>query len=334
MKRFQTRFFILMAGIIIFGCGKPNDPESFYTSGGYTIITKFQTPANAQDVIVRDTICYIAQGEGGLLAVSIKDPLNPKILSMITKDVRGYSRRIDRKDDHVYLAAGTFGVNVVNISDPHVPFVSASNVQMKPAKDVVVVDNYLFCAVSEQGINIAELSTPGYPDIRGVTVTNGYANGIAVNAQKTLMFVACGELGLSIYDISNFDEGWNVYPLAGWTDTPGYAEAVALYEEKSIALVASGSAGLYMIDYSDLNNLKTIAIYNSGGSAYDMICRGNLVFLTAQRGGIHVLDISDVRNPQVKARLFMKQAMGLDADNKYIYVADNNDGLIIISMPD
>lgn len=325
---------ILIAVILTAGCGKPNDPESFYTSGGYTIINDFKTPANAQDVTLMDTLCFIAQGEGGLLVVNVKDPLDPKIVSVTTENVRGYSRRIARKDQFVYLSAGTFGYTVADISDPYHPAVTASNLNMKPAKDALIDGNYMYCSISEQGVNIAELSVPGFPDIRGNIITNGYANGVAVNSDKTLMFVACGEMGISIYDISVFDDGYGAYPLLAWHDTPGYAEAVILNEDKEVALVAAGSAGMLIIDYSDLNHVKTKATYNSGGSAYDMICKGNTVYLSSQRGGFHIVDITDVSNPVAKGRLFMNQSMGFDMNEKYIYVADTNDGLIIISIPD
>jgi hypothetical protein len=296
-------------------------------------VKHFQTPANAQDVLVHGNLCYLAQGEGGLIIINVQDPSNPQIVSFLTESVRGYSRRIDIKDSIVYLAAGTFGFSVVNISDPQTPAIVVENLNMKPAKDAEIVDNYMFCAVSEQGIEIADISNPGLPDIRGNTKTNGYANGIAVNGARTLMFVACGEMGLNIYDISNFEDGYGTYPLVGWLDTPGYAEAVTLYEEKSVALLAAGSSGLLIIDYSDLNNLKFVGAYNSGGSAFDMVRDGDLVFLSAQRGGFHIVDISTLNSPQAIGRIYMKEAMGLDMNEDFIYVADPDDGLIIISRP-
>jgi len=322
-----------MAAVLITGCGKPNDPESFYTSGGYTIVKQFQTPANAYDITLKDTLCYVAQGEGGLLIVNVKDPLNPKIVSVTTENVRGYSRRITGHGNHVYLSAGTFGYTVVDVNNPQIPSVTASNLHMKPAKDALIFDNYMFCSVSEQGVYIAELSVPGYPDIRGNIFTNGYANGIAVNSDMSLMFVACGEMGLSIYDISDFQDGWGTYPRVAWLDTYGYAEAVVLNEEKEVALVASGSAGMYIIDYSDLNNIHTSSIYESGGTAFDLICKGNTVYLSAEKGGFHIVDISDVSEPQAIGRLYMKQSMGFDMNDNYIYVSDPNDGLLIISIP-
>lgn len=333
MKPSNPLYFIWAAILLIASCGKPKEPESFYNSGGYSIIKHFQTPAYAQDVALHDTLCYIAQGEGGLLVVNVKNPENPQIVSVTTQNVRGYSRRIARKDNFVYLSAGTFGYTVVDVSNPYAPSVTASNLNMKPAKDALIDNDYMFCAVSEQGVYLAELSNPGYPDIRGNIFTNGYANGIAVNSDRTLMFVACGEMGLSIYDISNFEDGYGSYPRVAWIDFPGYADNVVLNEQKKVALVASGSAGMYIIDYADINNVQIVGVYNSGGNAFDLICKGNLVYLSAQRGGFHIIDISDVRNPVAKGRLYTKQAMGLDMNDRYIYVADPNDGLLIISIP-
>jgi hypothetical protein len=333
MSSVRTLTLLLLTAVLLYGCGKPNDPESIFNSGGYKIVTRYQTPANAQDLTIQDTLCYMAQGEGGLLILNIKNPAQPQFVSVTTDNVRGYSRRIVRKESFVYLAAGTFGFTGINISNPLNPIVTVSNLSMKPAKDAVIVDEYLFCATSEQGVSIAELSNPAIPDIRNFMRTNGYANGIAVNANKSLMFVACGEMGLSIFDISNFEEGFGTYPTLSWLDTPGYAEAVILVEEDSLALIAAGSSGLFVVDYSDLQNVRIVGSYSSGGSAYDLIYNNKRVYLTAQRGGLHILDITNPTTPRVLGRLDLKQAMGLEMDDTYIYVADNVDGLVVISKP-
>ena len=69
-----NRLFILLIGILtITSCGRPNDPETLkhYESAGYKLVSRFPTTGNTQDVLVKDTLAYIAQGEGGLVIVDI-----------------------------------------------------------------------------------------------------------------------------------------------------------------------------------------------------------------------------------------------------------------------
>ena len=81
----------------------------------------------------------------------------------------------------VYLSAGTFGLSVVDITNAINPEVTVSNLNVKPAKDITVFGDYLFISTSEQGVRIAEVSNPRTPDIRERTLTNGYANGVAIS---------------------------------------------------------------------------------------------------------------------------------------------------------
>lgn len=333
MKTKGLILLLVVATVFIFGCGKPNEPESIFNSEGYTIVKKYPTVAAAQDVVINGNLCFIAQGEGGLQTVNVLDHSNPSSLSFITDGVRGYSRSIAYYDNHVYLSAGTFGFTSVNVSNPDTPVLTAANINMKPAKSAFVLDNYMFCAISEQGVQIAELSSSGLPDIKSKTKVPGYANEVIANSDKTLMFVACGEMGLSIFDISDFQEGYGTYPSVGWIDTPDYVWSVAIAEDSKLAFVASGTAGLQIIDYSVISDIKVVGTLVTDGKANKVKYADGLVYMSAEKGGFYVINVDDPANPIAKARLGLTQAMGFDIDSKYIYVADDVDGLVIISKP-
>jgi hypothetical protein len=337
MKMNKLSIWLLSGLILLIGCGKPTDPETLIPddiSGGYKIVKIFPTPGFAQDVLKKDSLLYIPQGEGGLLIVSINDPQNPKIVSQTTEDVRGYSSKIAMKDSAVYLAAGTFGVTVVNAANPDTPFVTVSNLGMKPARDFHVFGNYMFTAVSEQGINICDISYPTEPDIRGGITTIGYAYGLTTSADSNYLFAACGEMGMSIYDISDFQEGFGTYPIVGWCDTPGDAEAIIIDDEKSIAFMACGTGGLQILDYSDTSDIFIAGSYDSIGYAKDLLYTGDLVYLTTETYGLQIIDVSDITRPVLKGIVLTSFAQGLTMDDKYIYLADETEGLIIISIPD
>ena len=329
-------FLLLLSIFILIACGKPSDPESLnsQTTGGYSVLSRFSTPAYAQDVVVEDNLAYIAQGEGGLIIIDISDPENPQTISVTSKNVRGYCSKIAKRDSAIYLAAGTFGINVINVSNIDTPVLSVPNLGMKPAKDFHIMGDYLFTSISEQGVGICEISYSTQPDIRTEFKTIGYARNMITTADNLFLLVACGEMGLSIYNISDFQEGYGDYQLAGWKDTPGYAEDVAVFDEEDIAFLACGTAGLQILDFSDTANIFIAGFYDGGGYAKELIYENGLIYMVTETYGLQVIDVSLVSNPKLVGSVGSEYALGVDADENYIYIADEEEGLIVVSKPE
>src|SRR5512145_2917221 len=110
-------FYLILVSVlfIINGCGKPSDPESLKPGdAGYKIFSRVQTSGFANDVLKNDDLLYVAQGEGGLIIYNVADPANPLLVSTTTQGLRGYAGKIAIKDSVVFIAANTFGINVVN----------------------------------------------------------------------------------------------------------------------------------------------------------------------------------------------------------------------------
>lgn len=335
MRIFRISFFLFSGlTLLVAGCGKPNDPDSNHPNyGGYRIVQIFKTTGYAQDIVKDDHFLYVAQGEGGLLVADATDPLQPVVASVTTKNVRGYSTNIVKKDSVVYLAAGTFGVTTIDVANPDDPIVTVSNLNMKPARGVHVMGEYLFAAVSEQGVVIADISYPTQPDIRSGFTTPGYARGLTTTSDSALLLVACGELGLVIYNISDFQNGYGTYPQVGWVDTPGYTEEVILKKDQPIAFAACGNSGLQVIDFSDTTNIFITGSFFQRGYAKDILYQNNRVYLAVRSFGVQVIDVTNVKSPSLIAEIPTKYAIGLAIDERYLYVADEEQGIVIISIP-
>jgi len=334
MKMYKLYFVLLIALFFVMSCGKPTDPESLNPGGdgGYKIVSRLQTTGYAQDLIKKDNMVYIAQGEGGLMVVDVTIPSSPQTVSITAKKVRGYSSKIDMKDSVVYLAAGGFGVTVVDVADPYNPYVTVSNSQMKPAKSLHIFNSYIIVGLSEQGFIISDITNPAHPTTCDDTEVPGYAQGITTTADSVLLLVACGEVGLSILDITNFQQGWGIFPLITLCDTPGYANDVVI-DDKSHAYLACGAAGLQIIDFSDTANVYVVGAYDGDGYAKDLMLRNNKIYLSTEKGGLQIIDISNPTNPTLLGIVETEYALGLDMDDNYIYLADEEEGLIIISIP-
>ena len=320
--------------IFLVSCGTPNEPESIVGGdGGYKIVCKFSTAGYAQDVVVSDTLAFITQGEGGLTIINIANRRSPYELSSVTQNLKGYSNKVALKDSVVYISAGSFGASVVDAADPKVPVITATNLALKPAKGFDVWENFLFTAVGEYGFKISEIGYPTQPDIRGETSTPGFAQGVHVSPDRNYLLVACGEMGFSLFDISELQTGWGTYPMTSWVDINGYAEDVVAHPTLSYAYLACGTGGLFIVDYSDTADVKIVSSYSTGGYAKELVYQNNKAYVTTGLRGLQVFDVSNIYAPVRIGTVQTDYAKGLAADDRYIYVADEDEGLVIISIP-
>jgi hypothetical protein len=265
--------------------------------------------------------------------MNISDRRNPKEIATVSENLKGYAYKILKKDSAVYLAAGNFGVSVVNVADINNPKAGLTNLGIKPARDMILHKNYLLTSISELGVNISETSYSTEPDIRGGIVTPGYARGLCTTPDSNYLLVACGEMGMAIIDISVMSNGFGYYPKVGWEDTDGYAMDITCHPEMPIAYLACGTGGLVIIDYSDTTDLKIKSIYDTGGYAKEIEYRDNKIYLTTETRGLQIYDVSDITRPAKIAEVETNYAMGLCLDDKYIYIADQIEGFIIVSIP-
>lgn len=332
--------YMLLLGVIITSCRKPTDPESLTNpagTGGYKIVKKYQTPGFAQDVIKKDNLLYIAQGEAGLLILDITDIQNPTIIASDVNNARGYSKKISMKDSMVYLAAGSYGVTSINVSNPAEPVALSYNNDMKPAKNTFVFGDYLFVSVSEDGGLISKFDEILVPNTRGKLKLSGYIQDIVVASDSNYAFAACGEVGLSMCNIKGFidEQGYGNYYRTAWCDVPGYTESVVLNEQKSLVYTACGTAGFHIIDYSDTTNMHIAGSLDEGGYAKEIYYdeANEIVYLTAELAGLQIIDVKDATNPKLIGEIETEFALGVTIDDEYVYVADEDEGIIIISKP-
>ena len=324
---FKTIVTIIIAALLVVSCGEPNNPEDY--TGGYKIVKKVVTHGDANDVVVDGNYAYIAQGEGGLAIIDISNPSNALLVKNVS-GLDGYSTKLVKKDNVVFLAAGTSGFNRVEVSDPSNPNGIPQDINGKLV-NLHLMGNYLATSLSERGFNFYFIRDGFKPVDRRRSYpvnTDGFTNGITTTMDESKLFAATGEMGLSLYDISIFDLGYGDYPLMSKVDLPGYAESVVLDDSKNIAYVACGNKGIQVVDYSDSSNMKIIGFYDTAGYVKEIIFENNKLYITAS--GLQVFDVSTPSNPKILGIVDTEYALGVTIDENYIYVADKEEGLIII----
>jgi hypothetical protein len=332
MKKIMT-YSLLIIMVLNYSCRKAKKPESLYNDGGYEVLSTFRTPGYSKDLVADGKYCYIAQGEGGLAVVNISNPTHPVLTASIDKGLRGNSIRVAKDSNIVYLTAGSFGFSSVDVSNPDTPLVITANINMKTSTSAIIRNKFLFATVSERGVDIAKIDRTGSPDIRGTIKTQGYAQAVAVTTDFQKMFVACGEMGIEVFDISDFKDGYGPYPLLSRVSITGYSSAIALNEKAKMVLVGCEWYGLKVYDYSNANALKLLGTFDTDTKLLEMKFDYPYAYLCLGKGGFQIVDLSVPASMYSIAYMKIPNAIGVDFDGRYIYIATNEGGITVVKKP-
>jgi hypothetical protein len=140
-----------------------------------------------------------------------------------------------------FVADGTAGLQVIDISAPELPIIVGSVDTPGYAQGVAVSGNYVFVA-DQTGLQIVDASVPQSPVLVGSVDTPGDAHEVAILG--SLAYVADASAGVQIVDISVPD-----FPIiVGSLSTPDDARGIAV--SGSYAYVAGVSSGLLVVDLS------------------------------------------------------------------------------------
>jgi hypothetical protein len=173
--------------------------------------------------------------------------------------------------NYVYVAAGTTGLEIFDISDPANPVMVGRCDTLGEAKGVALSGNYAYVADYYDGLQIIDISNPANPVAVGHYDTEGEAEGVALSGNYA--YVADGSSGLQIIDISN-----PANPVAvGHYDTSKHAEDVAL--SGNYAYVSLNSNGLQIIDISNPANPVAVGYYDTEGAAFSVALSGNYAYV-------------------------------------------------------
>lgn len=218
--------------------------------------------------------------------------------------IPGFANNVKVNGNFAYVAAGSAGLQVVDVTDRSNPRIAASLATPGNANDLRVVNNKVYLAADSAGLIIIDVSNPLAPQILGSLPTADAAWDVAVSGK--LAFVAAGRSGLQIVDVSN--------PAAPITvassSSPGVPGAAA-------ASAVSGGAPPC-----------------GGGTAKGVALSDNFALVAAGTGGLQVIDISNPANPQILGCVAMPSgdARKVQAKGTIAYVAPYPDSLQVVDF--
>jgi len=129
----------------------------------------------------------------------VLDLSDPTAISLVGSANTGPPNGISVAGDRAYVAAGTRGLQIVDIVESAAPAIVGSH--DATAGDVVVIGDLAYVAAWTDGLRIIDVSDPKVPRLLGSVDTPGQARGIWVAGGRA--YVADGEYSLQIIDVSD-----------------------------------------------------------------------------------------------------------------------------------
>jgi len=154
-------------------------------------------------------------------------------------DTGGNAWEVYVKDNYAFVADGSDGLRVIDISNPAAPGEVGYVDTPGDAQGVYVNGNYAYVADYTMGLRIIDVSNPSSPTEIGFHDTPGYAYKVSVS--NNFAYVADDYTGLQIIDVSDPTSPKKV----------GYYErctfAVDLDVKGNYVFIADGDDGLYVL---------------------------------------------------------------------------------------
>ncbi len=188
--------------------------------------------------------------------------------------------------DYAFVADGSWGLQVIDISDPTAPTLAGTCNTPGFCRSVAISGGHAFVADYATGLLVIDISDPTSPTLIGGYNTSGTAYDVAVSGDHA--FVADDISGLQVIDISDPTAPTLVGALGEY-----WASEVAI--SGNYAFAADWGTGLRVIDISDPTNPWLVGTYamDTGDYGEDyplgVTVSGDHVFVADLRSGLHVI---------------------------------------------
>jgi|GEM_PF-1280949 len=285
----------------------------FYTIISEEYITfllkgKLPTDGEAKDVYVHEGYVYVADGTKGLKIIDPGLPedgddadeegdsqfvVQPVLIGSCM--VAGDAMDVVVAGNFAYVAAGTGGLSIINVSDKTAPKEKAvlGGANILDARAVWVNGNYVYVADGDNGLKVVDASIKTAPTIAGSVSFEGTAQ--ALYLVRNRLFIGTDDTGFHVVDIYD-PKTPTLY--SGYGAEP-YAEVKGIYaaisdEDESVDLIwlASGKNGMGFFVYPSTAPPQHVVNFDSFGIAKRVVAFGDFAFIADSAGGLLATTVS------------------------------------------
>jgi hypothetical protein len=227
----------------------------FYGLGNKVQIASFSDPANPvkigsvilSDVVeglVRTSInsnqYIVASGGSKMWIINVQNPTTPSLVSTVDVAAGAVCEGIATSGSYAYVAAGSAGFKVYNISVPATPTPVASMDTLAYCESVIISGQYAYIAAAARS-HIVDITDPAAPVYVGrINAYGGYHQ--YMNVRSGYAYVCNYDAGLAVVNVTNPASPVNVVNL------PTMPRIGCIVFDGNYAYAAVGDSGLKIFD--------------------------------------------------------------------------------------
>lgn len=321
------------------------------TTGDYKSLARLKIAGGANGLFMNHdkTIAAITNDKKVVL-VNTEDVNNPSIIS--TLDVANRNHAVFSHDGKIlYVAAGTDGLKVIDVSNPSVPVVKTADVSGPILCAVLSRGSIAYlCSIGQKReskvislensgqVIIANVGNALKPEVIGSASASSVVEDIGLSGSQKSAILMNGPSGISIVDV-NAD---NTLKFVTNYSSMGKVEGAVFSKDEGYVYVGDSVAGLEVLklDRSVPGSAKLTLMHviETLGNATDVYLsnNGSLLFLASGRGGTKIFDIvTNPPYPLYKGSISSMDStwnVNSDGDDSHVYIADGYGGFRVVQI--
>jgi hypothetical protein len=272
--------------------------------------TQVGSIAGPADLIeVQGRTAYVAAGKT-LTIVDVTDPAAPRRAASYTFPELIWGVTVS--GTRVYVAADTYGLGILDVSDIAAPKLIGALKTPGQAKNVAIFkQNRALVADHIRGINLVDISVPEKPALLTSFFVDGFAKDVVVGPGN-FAYALDQPAGLNIFDLSSpsafapvgMTTLANPIPLRAQLDVsessgPLGAEARSAKATRQRLAVVAGGGPVQIFDVSETKAPKQATVYRTPGAAQRVVLQGVRLYVADGPAGLQVLDLTTPSTPTI-----------------------------------
>ncbi len=251
----------------------------------------------------------VTNGTHQAMAYVLTKAFTPHVVSFLA--LPGVTKGTASKNNYAYLASGTSGVSVIDISNKVVPTLVNVVDTYGDASDVLIDGNYLYVANGANGLKVYDVANPpALPLVASLTVP-GYSHDLAIS--NGYLLIAAGLEGLQVIDARVPSQPSVVGLLAG----VGNVVAVDAQGNK---VVVGVDAFVASVDVTNPANPIIMSRVNVG-EVEDVKLSGNHAHVAVGTMGYVSVDVSSPSSLVLGAGVYLENTLGLAVAGNHVFVS-------------
>ena len=239
----------------------------------------------AQRLFLHDTLLFVSNRYDGLRVYSVKDPVNPYVISQYTET----SSFGIFGDDNWAFSAGQQGLFVLDFTEKKEEAKIVCEIpQFNTSNQCLCENEFIYSANWYEGISIVDISDKSTPIVKSIIKTEDYSSELVKIGNYLVS--ANGKCGVMVFDVSDPS---NV--ISTDSKTLGSEVLDISSDEKSLIFAGTLTDGIFILKLLHDGSLKLIDKYEKSGDSRGMFYSNGYLYIASQSTStIKVLKIKEV----------------------------------------